>query len=77
MAKKKSATGTRRKVPLTGADFRAEADQLTKLAEAIRDVAKEVDALETKSIMVEGKAMLAYSKKYVKRFILNAQRELT
>jgi hypothetical protein len=77
MAKKKRATGETRKVLLSSDDLRAEAAQLISFAKSIGEIAKEVDALETKSITVEGKAMLDYSKKYVKRFILNAQRELT
>jgi len=79
LAKKKtvpSGAKKTRKVLFTVDAIRAEAAAVLKLAEALDKIAEETEGVESKSLMIEGRAMLDRSKKYIKHFILNAQREL-
>lgn len=82
MAKKKSdappAGAKTRKTPLPVEFFRAEASALKAYAAAMSKIADTMDDRKLAALGVLGQSMYhARGKRWVERFILNAQRELT
>lgn len=80
-AKKKEPVASEekvRKIALDADYFRKEASELRALGEVMRKIAEQMEEKKLATIGVLGKSMYEdYGKKYVKRFILSAQRELT
>ena len=81
MAAKKKDAGAgedkTRKLPLDQEYFRAEASEFAAIAATLRRIADEMKIHNIATISVVGRNMADYGKSHIRKFLLNAQKELT